>query len=127
MLQTLTHYFLHFIFIGAIAYWYDKKNWKKNWLILLATMLVDVDHVFADPLFDPMRCGIGYHPLHSHYAIGVYILGSIFVKHRVIKLVFIGLLFHMITDFIDCLWMFSKCEECYYSSAIYRWVSSIPG
>ena len=27
-------------------------------------------------------------------------------------LVLIGLAFHMITDFIDCVWMYSKCEEC---------------
>jgi hypothetical protein len=119
-LQSFTHYFLHFIAIGAIAWWYDKKNWKRNWLILLATMAVDLDHVFATPLFDPMRCGIGYHPLHSFWAIGAYFFGSIFLKHRILKLVFIGLLFHMLTDFIDCLWMFSKCEECYLNSELYK-------
>jgi len=122
-LQTFTHYFLHFIAIGAIAWFYDKKNWKKNWLILLATMAVDLDHVFAEPLFDPMRCGIGYHTLHSHYAIIAYFLGLLFIKNKLLKLIFIGLLFHMLTDFIDCLWMFSKCEECYTSSEIYNWLN----
>lgn len=125
MLQSLTHYFLHFIFIGAIAYWYDKKNWKRNWLILLATMLVDVDHVFADPLFDPDRCGIGLHPLHSEYAIAVYILGVVFIKHYTTRLIFIGLLFHMITDLLDCMWMFSKCGECYEDAEIYNWLNFI--
>jgi hypothetical protein len=120
-LQTFTHYFLHFIAIGAIAWFYDKKNWKRNWLILLATMAVDLDHVFANPLFDPMRCGIGYHPLHSHFAIIGYVLGVLFIKNKLLKLIFIGLLFHMLTDFIDCLWMFSKCNECYTSSEIYKW------
>ncbi|WP_081211978.1 DUF6122 family protein [Salegentibacter sediminis] len=120
-MQTFTHYFLHFIAIGAIAWFYDKKNWRRNWLILLATMAVDLDHVFATPLFDPMRCGIGYHPLHSFWAIGVYFFGSIFVKHKNIRLIFIGLFFHMITDFIDCLWMFSKCEACFTASEIYKW------
>ncbi|WP_289024398.1 DUF6122 family protein [uncultured Salegentibacter sp.] len=121
-MQTFTHYFLHFIAIGAIAWFYDKKNWKKNWLILLATMAVDIDHIFATPLFDPMRCGIGYHPLHSHFAIISYALGAVFIKNKLWKLIFIGLLFHMLTDFIDCLWMFSKCGECYTSSEIYKWV-----
>lgn len=120
MLQTLVHYFLHFIFIGAIAYWYDKKHWIRNWLILLSTMLMDADHLFADPIFDPQRCGIGYHPLHSFYAIGIYMLGVIFVKHKIIRLIFIGLLFHILTDFLDCLWMFSKCEECYVRSELYE-------
>ncbi|MBE7641001.1 MULTISPECIES: DUF6122 family protein [Salegentibacter] len=121
-MQTFTHYFLHFIAIGAIAWFYDKKNWKKNWLILLATMTVDIDHIFATPLFHPMRCGIGYHPLHSHFAIAGYVLGVLFIKNKLWKLIFIGLLFHMLTDFIDCLWMFSKCGECYTSSEIYKWV-----
>ena len=121
-MQTFTHYFLHFIAIGAIAWFYDKKNWKKNWLILLATMAVDLDHIFATPLFDPMRCGIGYHPLHSQFAIASYVLGVLFIKNKLWKLIFIGLLFHMLTDFIDCLWMFSKCGECYTSSEIYKWV-----
>ncbi|PKD15827.1 hypothetical protein APR41_11095 [Salegentibacter salinarum] len=120
-MQTFTHYFLHFIATGAIAWFYDKKNWKKNWLILLATMAVDIDHVVAEPLFDPMRCGIGYHPLHSHFAIITYVLGVLFIKNNFLKLIFIGLLFHMLTDFIDCLWMFSKCGECYTSSEIYKW------
>jgi len=120
-LQTVTHYFLHFIAIGAIAWFYDKKNWKKNWLILLTTMAVDLDHVFATPLFDPMRCGIGYHPLHSQLAILTYFLGMIFTKNKILRLIFIGLLFHMLTDSIDCLWMFSKCGECYTSSEIYKW------
>ena len=120
MLQTLVHYFLHFIAIGAIAYWYDKEHWKRNWLILLATLLMDTDHLLADPIFDPNRCGIGFHPLHSFYAIGIYILGVIFIKHNIIRLIFIGLLFHVLTDFLDCLWMFSKCEECYVRSELYE-------
>ncbi len=123
MLQTILHYFLHFIFIGFIAYWYDKKNWKRNYLILLATLVMDADHLLADPVFDPMRCGIGYHPLHSYYAIAIYILGVIFVKHNIIKLIFIGLLFHVFTDLIDCIWMFSKCEECFVGSEIYKLVN----
>lgn len=105
MLQTIVHYVLHFIAIGAIAYWYDKKHWKRAWLILLATMLVDLDHIFATPMFDPDRCSIGFHPLHTPYAAVAYLLGSIFIKHRITRLVCIGLLFHLLTDLVDCLWM----------------------
>lgn len=121
MLQNIVHYSLHFLAVGLIAYWYDKTHWKRNWVILVSTMLVDVDHVFATPLFDPQRCGIGFHPLHSEIAILIYILGVIFVKYKIIRLVFIGLLFHMFTDLVDCFWMFSKCEDCYLSSEIYEW------
>ena len=105
MLQSLLHYSMHFLVIGLIAYLYDKTRWKQYWLILLATMLVDLDHLLADPIFDPGRCSVGFHLLHSYYAVGVYVLGAIFVKQPVIRLIFIGLLFHMFTDWIDCQWM----------------------
>lgn len=110
MLQPIVHYSLHFLVIGIIAYFYDRKNWKKGWFILLSTMLVDLDHLFADPVFEAGRCSIGFHYLHSEYIIPFYILGAIFVKQKIVRLIFIGLTFHMFTDFIDCLWMFSKCK-----------------
>ena len=31
-------------------------------------MVIDVDHLLADPIYDPDRCSIGFHPLHSHAA-----------------------------------------------------------
>ncbi len=104
MLQFLVHYSMHFLATGLIAYWYDPKNLKKYWLILIATMLVDLDHLFANPIFLTDRCSIGFHPLHSYYAIAVYFLGAIFIRHKILRLVFIGLLFHMFTDYMDCLW-----------------------
>ena len=33
---------------------------------MMATMLVDLDHLFADPIYDPDRCSIGFHPLHQY-------------------------------------------------------------
>ena len=112
MLQSLTHYFLHFFFIAAIAYWYDRNYWKKYWLILLATMLVDLDHLLAHPIFEANRCSIGFHVLHSEYVIPFYFLGAVFIRHKILRLIMIGLAFHMLTDFVDCLWMLSKCGEC---------------
>ncbi len=69
---------------------------------MIATMLVDVDHLLADPVFSSGRCSIGFHPLHSYYVMGVYFLLLFFKKTRIIA---VGLLFHMLTDFIDCWWM----------------------
>ena len=102
ILQPLTHYTLHFLVPGLIAWVFFKKQWKKAWLIMIATMLVDLDHLLADPIFDPNRCGIGFHPLHSYCAIAVYFVMAFFPRLRVVA---IGLLFHMYTDFQDCLWM----------------------
>lgn len=101
MLQTLVHYTLHLLIPGAIAYIFFRKEWKKAWLIILATMLVDLDHLFATPLFDPNRCSINFHPLHTYWAMAVYIVLLFFKKTRIIA---VGLLFHMLTDYIDCQW-----------------------
>ena len=30
-----------------------------------ATMLVDLDHLLATPLYNPDRCSLGFHPLHT--------------------------------------------------------------
>lgn len=69
---------------------------------MLATLLVDLDHLLANPVFDPNRCSIGFHPLHSYYAIVVYVGLLFFPKTRIVA---IGLLLHMATDYLDCLWL----------------------
>ena len=61
---------------------------------------VDLDHLLATPIFDPCRCSIGFHVLHSWYMIAVYVL-LLFSRLRILG---IGLLMHMLTDQIDC-WM----------------------
>lgn len=67
---------------------------------MVATMLVDLDHLFANPIYDTTRCSIGFHPLHSSIAIVVYIICLFIPKLRIIA---IGLTFHMITDSLVCL------------------------
>lgn len=101
-LQPTIHYSLHFLFPAALAYLLFRKEWKRAYLIMLATMVVDLDHLLADPIFEPNRCSIGFHILHSYYAIAVY-FGMVFI--RPLRIIAIGLLFHMLTDYQDCLWM----------------------
>jgi len=99
MLQSVLHYGLHFLFPALVAWVLFRNEWKKAYLIMLATMLVDLDHLLANPIFDPNRCSIGFHPLHSYYAIGIYCIMLAFPKSRIIA---IGLLLHMLTDYLDC-------------------------
>lgn len=104
ILKPFVHYFLHFVFPIFFAFIFYKKEWKKVYLLLLSTMLVDLDHLLATPIFDPNRCSIGFHPLHSYYAIIIYLLGLFFLKGNY-EIIAIGLLFHMFTDWQDCyLW-----------------------
>ena len=67
---------------------------------MLLTMLVDADHLLADPVFDPERCSIGFHPLHTAPAIVLYAGLALFRRTRLVGL---GLLIHMALDALDCL------------------------
>jgi len=68
--------------------------------VLIATMLVDLDHLLAVPIYDPNRCSIGFHPLHQPLMIMLYAGLSVFPKTRLISF---GLLIHMALDALDCL------------------------
>lgn len=94
------HYFLHFFFPYFVARIFFKNNWRNAYLIMVATMLVDVDHIFADPIFDPNRASIGFHPLHRYPMVALYFLGTIFLKGKY-RIISLGLSLHMITDFQD--------------------------
>lgn len=66
-------------------------------------MLIDLDHLLATPIFDPNRCSINFHPLHSYYAIAAYAGMLFFSRTRVLGL---GLLLHILADSADCWLMF---------------------
>ncbi len=104
-MQQVVHYFFHLVFPLGIAFIFYKPKWKKSYLILLLTMLVDLDHLLADPVFDSSRCSIGFHPLHSYTAIIIY---AILLFHPKLRVIAIGLLMHMVTDGIDCLFNINK-------------------
>lgn len=106
-MQTLLHYFLHLGFPLLIAWVAFPQRWRRAYLLLLATMLVDIDHLLATPIFQADRCSIQYHPLHTWPAMLGYTV-MLFLKwpYRVLG---IGLLWHMATDFIDCLMTFARC------------------
>lgn len=98
-MQFFIHYFLHLIFPLFIAWLFYRQQYIRVWGIFLLTMLVDIDHLLATPIFDPNRCSIGFHPLHSYIAIGFYVVMLVPAKSRVVA---IGLLMHMGTDLLDC-------------------------
>ena len=84
---------------------------------MIATMVVDADHLLADPIYDPTRCSIGFHPLHTIPAIAIYVIlfalplflgqktdsQESYSTSRVLHLVGLGLIIHMALDWIDCM------------------------
>lgn len=101
------HLVLHFLVPLGFAFLFWRKtvtDQRRPWRafgIMAATMLVDLDHLLAVPIFDPCRCSIGFHPLHTWPAILVYALMAAWPRTR---LVGVGLLIHMALDQVDC-WM----------------------
>jgi hypothetical protein len=93
---------LHFAVPGIAARLFYREKWKKQWLVMISTMIVDLDHLLATPVWDSNRCSIGFHPGHSYFAIGVYACLLFFPRLRVVSL---GLLIHMFLDYTDCVWM----------------------
>ena len=102
VLRFTIHYSLHLLFPGIIAYVFFRKYWKVAWLLMLFTMLIDLDHLLVSPIFDANRCSINFHPLHTYIAGVGYVLLLFFNKTRIIA---IGLILHLLTDAIDCLWL----------------------
>lgn len=69
---------------------------------MFITMIVDIDHLLATPIYDSNRCGIGFHPLHTYWAIAAYLAMTVIPKTRMVGC---GLVIHMALDAIDCVWI----------------------
>lgn len=101
MIQLLVHYGLHFVGPLIVSLLFFRNRWKKAYVIMLLGLLIDLDHLIASPVFEPNRCSINFHPLHTYYAIAVYIAMVCYKRTRLIGL---GLVIHVVADMIDC-WM----------------------
>jgi hypothetical protein len=99
MIRPVAHLMLHFIVPGVVSRVAYPNRWRYAWLVMVATMVVDLDHLLADPIYDPYRCSIGFHPLHSYAALIVYLVLTGVKKTRIVG---IGLVIHMVLDWIDC-------------------------
>jgi hypothetical protein len=114
----MMHLALHLIIPLLVARLFYPERWRSVAVVLVSTMVVDIDHLLADPIYDPARCSIGFHPLHTLPAIAVY--AAMFLLPRLvderrgadgvvkknarrwIQLIGLGLLIHMALDWSDC-------------------------
>jgi hypothetical protein len=76
-----------------------RKTWRRTYSIMLIALVIDIDHVFASPMYDPTRCSMGFHPLHTIIPILIYVSALLPSKTRALG---IGLCIHMILDSTDC-------------------------
>ena len=93
------HLALHFVIPAIVVGLFFRQRWQMAYLLLMATMLVDLDHLQANPIYDASRCSIGFHPLHQPWFIGLYSVLCLAPKTRLIG---VGLMIHMVLDSIDC-------------------------
>ena len=95
----MLHIALHFLIPAIMVFVFFRKNWKFAYLIMVSTMLVDIDHLAASPIYDPSRCSIGFHPLHKVWLVFFYV--ALWFAPRT-RLAGLGLSVHMALDSIDC-------------------------
>lgn len=95
----MLHIAAHFAVPLLVARLGWPRTWRTAYVIMIATMLVDLDHLLADPIYDPVRCSIGFHPLHTTFPILFYVGLCAIPKLRVVG---VGLVIHMVLDGIDC-------------------------
>lgn len=95
----LLHLFLHVAVPLVVAALFFRKDFRHAALLMLAGILIDIDHLFASPIVDPDRCSVGFHLFHSYWLIPVYVALALYPKTRLIGL---GLVIHIILDTAEC-------------------------
>ena len=93
------HLLLHPIVPLTVAFTFYRRDWVKAFLVMMLGMVIDLDHLMAEPIFDAARCSIGFHPLHSWLPMAMYVA---MLAHEKTRLVGIGLCIHIVLDAIDC-------------------------
>ena len=104
MMRATLHILLHFLVPGLLAPGLSKwlkpvRSWQYYWYLMSATVVIDLDHLLAQPIYDSNRCSLGSHPLHTVWAAAAYV-GLLYSKKT--RIIALGLLIHLALDGIDC-------------------------
>lgn len=104
----MLHLALHCLVPALVAVLWFRTRWKVAFGVMMATMAVDLDHWLANPIYDPNRCSIGFHPLHEPWLFLPYLALCLWPKTKFVGL---GLVIHMALDGLDCqftsgVWMY---------------------
>lgn len=112
----MLHVASHLLVPLALALTVYRSHAMRAFALLMLTMVVDVDHLLATPIYDSERCSIDFHPLHTYPAIATYALAMLLpLLHRLrsethepksrlwtLHLLGTGLIVHMLLDAGDC-------------------------
>ena len=109
-MRPFIHLALHFIVPILVAIRFYADRWRSAFAVMLGAFVIDLDHLLADPIYDPSRCGVGFHPLHSDAALAVYLLLVVIPGAPRLRLIGLGLIIHVLLDGVDCVWI--ALERC---------------
>lgn len=101
LLQSILHYGGHWLAPFVIAWAVYRTDWKRFGAVMIAANLIDIDHLWAVPIFDPDRCSIGFHTFHGWEAAVVY-LGLLLIPRWWARAFGAGALWHLVVDYGDC-------------------------
>ena len=101
ILQPILHYGGHWLAPFVISSLLWRERWMQAGIVMIAANLIDLDHLLADPIFDPNRCSIGFHPLHTFHAAAAYVL-LMLVPRWWARAFALGALWHLAVDWADC-------------------------
>ena len=104
-LRPALHIVAHFLVPALVARFGYEEQRLRAWLVMVATMAVDLDHLLADPVYDPDRMSLGFHPLHAWALQPVYVALALWPRTRLLGL---GLVVHMALDGLDGFWMLAE-------------------
>ncbi|MEH6570965.1 MAG: DUF6122 family protein [Halioglobus sp.] len=95
----MLHLALHFLVPLAMAATFYRRRLATSFTLMMFGLLIDVDHLLADPIYAADRCSIHFHPLHTVGPIALYGLALLHPKTRIVG---IGLCIHILLDTLDC-------------------------
>ncbi|MGD8369705.1 MAG: DUF6122 family protein [Desulfobacterales bacterium] len=99
MVYAALHLVAHLALPAAAAALLFRDRWKRAWLVMVLAMVIDADHLLADPVYDPNRCSLGFHPLHTLPAAVCY---GVLLAWPAVRVFAAGLLIHLGVDATDC-------------------------
>ena len=101
LLRPILHYGGHFIVPFVFAWIVWRCDWKRFGAAMVGANIIDIDHLWAIPIFDPGRCSIGFHTFHGWEA-GIVYLALLIVPRWWVRAFGAGALWHLLVDAGDC-------------------------